>query len=57
MEIQPIIPDAPLDENVTHNDIIADIIHPNQNLAEQKALRRSQRSKRYAISDDYIVYL
>ena len=57
MEIQPIILDAPLYENVTHNDMIEDIIHPNQNLAEPEALRRSQRSKRSAISDDYIVYL
>ena len=29
----------------------------NQNLAEPKVLKRSQRARRYSILDDYIIYL
>ena len=56
MKIQPTILYAPLEENVTHNDVIEDINHPNQDLVEPEALRRSQKSKRSAILADYIVY-
>ena len=33
-----------------------DINHPNQDMVELEALRRSQISKRSAILDDYIIY-
>lgn len=53
VEMQTTIIDAPLDENVTYNDVIEDITHPNQNLTKPEALRRSQFYRRCAILDDY----
>lgn len=57
MEIHPTISETPLDENVANNDIIENITHSNQSMAETKAWKRFQRLRRSMILEDYVVYL